>query len=93
MCAMTSILYGWDLRNIAKLDQGTANYEVFRSIVLKTVVTIRTKFSTVILTHIEVLSETPYDSNENFYSHFTLYWGPMCAMTSRPYGCDLRNMA
>ena len=29
MCAMTSILFGWDLRNTAKIDQGTANFEVF----------------------------------------------------------------
>ena len=30
MCAMTLISYGWDLRNIAKIDQGTANCEHFQ---------------------------------------------------------------
>ena len=65
----------------------------FSFIFLKTVVTIRTKFSTVVLNHIEVLSENPYASNEIFHSHFTLYGGQMCAMTSRPYGLDLRNIA
>ena len=60
---MTSILYDWDLRNTAKIDQGKVNYELFNANVPKTVVTIRTNFSTVILNHIEVLSETPHDSN------------------------------
>ena len=29
MCAMTLTSYGWDLRNIAKNDQGKANCELF----------------------------------------------------------------
>ena len=29
MCAMTSRPYGWDLRNIVKIDQGTASCELF----------------------------------------------------------------
>ena len=79
MFAMTLASSGWDLRNIAKNDQGKANCELFqffRKLSL-TVVTIRTKRSTFILNHIEVLSETPYESNEIFYSHLTLY-GDLC---------------
>ena len=48
MCAMTLTSYGWDLRNIAKNDQGKANCELFHFF-SKTVVTIRPKFSTAIL--------------------------------------------
>ena len=59
----------------------------------KTVDTIRTKYSTVILNYIEVLWKTSYDSNEIFCSHFTLCKGPMCAMSSRPYGWYLRTIA
>ena len=29
MCAMTLTSHGWDLRNIAKNDQGTAHCELF----------------------------------------------------------------
>ena len=29
MCAMLLPSYGWDLRNIAEIDQGTANCELF----------------------------------------------------------------
>ena len=39
---------GWDLRNIAEIDQGTANCELF-IFFQKTVVTIRTKIWTAIL--------------------------------------------
>ena len=48
MCAMLITSYGWDLRNIAEIDQGTANCELLQYF-SKTVVTIRTKFSTAIL--------------------------------------------
>ena len=48
MCAMLITSYGWDLRNIAEIDQGTANCELLHSF-SKTVVTIRTKISTAIL--------------------------------------------
>ena len=51
------------------------------------------EFSTVILNHIEVVSKTPYDSNENFYNRFTLCEGPMCAMLITSYCWDLRNIA
>ena len=54
---------------------------------------IRTKFSTVILNHIEVVSKTPYDSNENIYNLFPLCGGPMCALLITTYGWDLRNIA
>ena len=30
MCAMTLKTYGWDLRNEARIDQGTANCELFQ---------------------------------------------------------------
>ena len=48
MCAMLLTSYGWDLRNIAEIDQGTANCELFQFF-SKTVVMIRTKNSTAIL--------------------------------------------
>ena len=48
MCAMLITSYGWDLRNIAEIDQGKANCELLQYF-SKTVVTIRTKFSTAIL--------------------------------------------
>ena len=70
-------------------DQPIVNYFIF----LKTVDAIRTEFSTVILNHIQVLSKTPYDSNESLYSLLTLCGGAMSAMTSRPYGWGLRNIA
>ena len=63
------------------------------SILSKTVDTIRTKFSTVILNHNEVLSKTTCDSNENFYILFTLCGGRMCAMFLTLYGWYLRNVA
>ena len=63
---MTLILYDWDLRNIAKIDKLTKEKSIMNFSIQffpKTVVTIRTNFSTVILNHIDVLSETPLDSN------------------------------
>ena len=71
-------------------EQPIANIFNFFS---KTVNTIRTKLSTVILKHIEVLSKTPYDSNENLYSLFTLCGGSMCAMTLTSIGWELGNKA
>ena len=50
--------YGWDVRNIAKISPKKAkkrSFFDFFSIFSKTVHTIRTKFSTVILHHIRVL--------------------------------------
>ena len=35
----------------------------------------------------------PYDSNEIFYSHSTLYYGPLCAISLNSYGWDVRNIA
>ena len=55
---MASKTYGWDVRNIAKISPKMAQKQSFFdffSIFLKTVHTIRTKFSTVILHHIMVL--------------------------------------
>ena len=56
-CAKASKSYGWDVRNIAKISPKMAKKAIFRlfSIFSKTVHTIRTKFSTVILHHIRVL--------------------------------------
>ena len=108
-----------------------AKKPIFRlfSIFSKTVHTIRTKFSTVILHYIRVLyvqrhqkkygwdvrniakispkmaikqpffdffdflKNCPYDSNENFYSYSTPYESPICAMASKSYGWDVRNIA
>ena len=57
-CAKASKSYGWDVRNIAKISpkkgQETAIFRLFPSF-SKTVHTIRTKFSTVILHHNRVL--------------------------------------
>ena len=54
VCAKASKSYGLDVRNIAKKWPKTAIFRLF-SIFSKTVHTIRTKFSTVILHHIRVL--------------------------------------
>ena len=48
MCAMTLTWIGWDLRNIAKNDQGNANCELLQ-VFSKTVLTIRTNISTAFL--------------------------------------------
>ena len=48
MCAKLLTSYGWDLRNIAEIDQGTANCELLQFF-SKTVVTIQTKISTAII--------------------------------------------
>ena len=36
---------------------------------------------------------SPYDSKEFFYIHSTPYQNPICAMASKPYGWDARNIA
>ena len=41
----------------------------------------------------DFLKKCPYDSNEIFYSHSSLYYGPLCAMASKSYGWDVRNVA
>ena len=41
----------------------------------------------------DFLKNCPYDSNEIFYSHSTPYYGPICAMASKSYGWDVRNIA
>ena len=66
-------------------EQPIVNFIIFFS---KTDNTISTKFSTVILKHIEVVSKTLYDSNENLYSLFTLCGGSMCAMTLTSIGWE-----
>ena len=58
VCAKTSKSYGWDVRNIAKISPKMAKKQPFFdffSLFSKTVHTIRTKLSTVILHHIRVL--------------------------------------
>ena len=58
VCAKASNSYGWDVRNIAKINPKMAKKQPFFdffSIFSKTVHAIRTKFSTVILHHIRVL--------------------------------------
>ena len=59
MCAMLLTSYGWDLRNIAEIDQGTANCELFQFF----------------------FKNCRNDSTEIFYSRFTVFGGPMCAVT------------
>ena len=54
LCAISLNSYGWDVRNMVKISQKTVIFRFF-SIFSKTVDTIRTKFSTVILHHIMVL--------------------------------------
>ena len=41
----------------------------------------------------DFLKNCPYDSNEIFYSHSTLYYGPLCAISLNSYGWDVRNIA
>ena len=41
----------------------------------------------------DFLKNCPYDSNEIFYSHSTPYSSPICAMASKSYGWDVRNIA
>ena len=36
--------------------------------------------------------KTSRRSNEIFYSHFTPFLGPLCAMSSKPFDCDLTNI-
>ena len=58
LCAISLNSYGWDVRNIAKFSPKLAKKQPFFdffSIFSKTVHTIRTKFSTVLLHHIMVL--------------------------------------
>ena len=43
--------------------------------------------------HFSIHLKTPYDSNQFFYSHYTLYGGHFRAMTSRSYYWELRNKA
>ena len=70
LCAFSLNSYGWDVRNIAQ-KWPKKNFRLFFSIFSKTVHTIKTKFSIVILHHIRVL----------------------CAMASKSYGWDVRNIA
>ena len=44
-------------------------------------------------TFFDFLKNCPYDSNENFYSHSTPYESLLCAMASKSYGWDVRNIA
>ena len=48
MCAMFLTFYGWYLRNVAEIDQGTTNCELFQFF-FKHSLTIRTKILTAIL--------------------------------------------
>ena len=41
----------------------------------------------------DFLKNCPYDSNEIFYSYSTPYYSPICAMASKSYGWDVRNIA
>ena len=44
-------------------------------------------------TFFDFLKNCPYDSNEVLYSPSTLYYGPLCVISSNPYGWDVRNIA
>ena len=87
---INTVKLGFEKQPKLTKEQPIVNFFIFFS---KTVNTIRTKFSTVILKHTEVLSKTPYDSNEHLYSLFTLCGGSMCATTLTSIGWDLRNKA
>ena len=43
--------------------------------------------------HFNSLKNGLYDSNDSFYSHFTAFQVPRCAMASKSYGLDIRNIA
>ena len=70
MCAMIFLLYGWDLRNIAKIDQGMATCELFQFCQRQS-----TRFE------------------RNYLRRFYTLWEPVCAMTSKLYDCDFKNIA
>ena len=48
---------------------------------------------TAIFDHFNSPENGHYDSNDSFYSHFTAYQVPGCAMGSKSYGLDSRNIA
>ena len=74
ICAMASKSYGWDVRNIAKINPKMAKNQPFSFF-------------------FDFRENCPYDSNEIFYSHFTPYYGPLCAILLNLYGWDVRNIA
>ena len=41
----------------------------------------------------DFLKNCSYDSNEIFYSPSTLYYGPLCVISSNSYRWDVRNIA
>ena len=41
----------------------------------------------------QFLKNCPYDSKEIFYSRFTPYYGPLCAISLNSYGWDVRKTA
>ena len=99
---MASKSYGWDVRNIAKISpkmaKKTAIFRLFRS---------RKKFSTtyaIVLfflfffsrpfhENFKFLKNCPYDFHEFLHSHSTPKGTPACAMASKSYGWDVRNIA
>ena len=46
-----------------------------------------------ILDFFDFLTNCSYDSNEIFYSHSTPYYSPLCAISLKSYGWDVRNLA
>ena len=76
-CSKASKSYDWNVRNIAKISPKMAK--------------IATK--TAIFQLFDFLKNCPYDSNEILYSPSTLYYGPLCVISSNSYCCDVRNMA
>ena len=44
-------------------------------------------------TFFDFLKNCPYDSIENFYSRFTPYYGPLCAISINSHSWDVRNIA
>ena len=69
-CAKASKLYGWDVRNIAKISPKMAKIRPKNS-----------HFST----FFDILKNCPYDSNEIFYCHSAPYYGPLCAISLTSY--------
>ena len=74
---MASKSYDWNVRNIAKISPKMAKKQPF--------------FDFFFFFHSHFLKNSPYDSNETFYSHSTPYYGPLRAISSNSYGWNVRN--
>ena len=78
VCSKASKSYEWNVRNIAKLSPKMAKISPK---------TANFRF------FFDFLKNCPYDWNEILYSPSTLYYGPLCVISSNSYCWDVRNIA